>query len=199
MPQEIISSYAKNKYGEVFYRMILAWRPKTVVEIGILHGYSTLHMALGIKKGKELGKCDGHIDAYDLFEDYPYKHGTMAEVQKMLEEEGVADLVTLKKGDAIETAKNYGRNSVWILHVDIGNTGEILRKIIEAWDEKLGYGCCILFEGGSAERDQEPWMLQYNKEPIKKELETNPIINKKYVYGTYIDWPSLTVLIKKTD
>lgn len=177
--------------------MMLAWRPKTVVELGILHGYSTLHMAKGLKKGKELGKCDGHIHAYDLFDDYPYRHGSMDGVRKMLEEEGVSELVSLYKKDAFEAAKDYGTNSIWILHVDLANTGEILRKIMEAWDDKLGYGCCIMFEGGSEERDNEPWMIEYAKESIKKELETNPIINSKYVYGTYLAWPGLTVLIKK--
>jgi hypothetical protein len=59
------------------------------------------------------------------------------------------------------------------------------------------YGGLVVFEGGSEARDKIEWMVKYNKEPMKPEIETNKIINSKYVYGTYLKYPSLTVMLRR--
>jgi predicted O-methyltransferase YrrM len=187
-----MSSYKENNYGEVFYNLITTYPPSIAVELGVLDGYSLRYIAAGLKKNKL-----GHIDAYDLFEDYEFKHGNQLEVQSMLIKEGLQDYVTLFKGDAFEAYKKYQDNSVYFLHVDVSNTGETVRKIIEQWHPKIVYGGIILFEGGSEERDIIEWMVKYKKEPMKPEIEKNLIINSKYIYGTYLKYPSLTMLMKR--
>lgn len=186
------SSYIENNYGEVFYQLVTTYPPSIAVELGVLDGYSLLHIARGIKKNNM-----GHIDAYDLFEDYEFKHGSQAEVQAILDGEGLGDVATLHKGNAYEAYKNYLDNSVYFLHVDISNTGETVRKIMEQWDSKIVYGGLVVFEGGSEERDNIEWMVKYTKEPIRVEVEKNTIINPKYIYGTYLKYPSLTVMMKR--
>jgi hypothetical protein len=188
------SSYIENNYGEVFEAIVDSLHPLLVVELGVLDGYSLLHLAQGIKKAN----CtNSHIDAYDLFEGYSYKHGTKEEVQRKVDEQGYSELISLYKEDAFKVSEKYQNGTVHLLHVDISNTGETIKEIMSQWDNKIVHGGQILFEGGSEERDNVEWMIKYNKKPIKPEIESNPIINSKYVYGTYLKFPSLTVLLKK--
>ncbi len=194
-----MSSYEKNNYGKVFEVLVEASRPVILVELGVFNGYSTLHIAKGIKLNKERHNLNGHLDSYDLFEDYQYKHGVQAEVETLLFENGLKDYVTVKKGDAYKVASNYEDKSIHFLHVDISNTGKIVRDIMEVWDKKIYQGGYIIFEGGTDERDNIDWMKKYNMEPIRKEIETNPRIQKNYVYGTYMEFPSMTVTLKKFD
>jgi predicted O-methyltransferase YrrM len=185
------SSYIENNYGEIFYQLAKAYPPAIAVELGVLDGYSLLHIARAIKVNRQ-----GHIDAYDLFEDYEFNHGVQAEVQALLDKEGLGEVATLYKGDAYEAYKKYADNSVHLLHIDISNTGETVRKVMEQWDSKMVYGGLIIFEGGSEERDNIEWMVKYKKEPMKSEIETNKIVNSKYIYGTYLKYPSLTVMMR---
>lgn len=196
------SSYEKNNYGEVFELITRACYPKIVVELGVLHGYSTYHICKGIEFLKHNYRADCTFDAYDLFEDYPYNHSRQEDVRKMLDDNGFKDTVTLHKEDAFEAYKNYKDESVYLLHVDLSNTGETLKKIMEQWDKKMVHDGVILFEGGSIERDNVEWMLKYNAPSIRKELRENTIINKGvgwYAVGTYNKFPSLTVLYKRFD
>ena len=90
----IDSSYKENNLGETFYKAILRYKPLTVVEFGVLHGYSTIHMAKALRK---LGR--GKIRAYDLWEKYKYKHTSIESTRRNLEKFGVSDIVTLEQKD----------------------------------------------------------------------------------------------------
>jgi len=191
------SSYQENNYGEVLKSYILNWRPTTMVELGVLDGYSTIAIAEAVKEMNFLYQMTSKLDSYDLFEDYEFKHGVKEEVEKLLEEKGLKDLVNLQKGDAYKVHELYPDASVQFLHVDISNDGDTLRRITELWAPKLIQRGLIMFEGGSDERDHNEWMTKYNKPSIKKEMETNKFINDNYIYGTYYPYPSLTVFLKK--
>ena len=186
------SSYSKNNYGEVFYNIIRSFRALVAVELGVLNGYSTYYISKAIKDNEI-----GHLDSYDLWNDYQYKHGNMEEVSKMLLENGLDSYVTLHKEDAYEVCKKYASDSVNFLHVDISNTGDTVHRIMQDWDSKIQPGSIIVFEGGSEERDNIEWMVKYNKPSIKQALNTNNIIEEKYIFCTYLKFPSLTVLLKK--
>jgi predicted O-methyltransferase YrrM len=185
------SSYAVNNYGEVFNNIVEAFQPRRCVELGVLDGYSTLAL------GHALKRIQGKLDAWDLFEDYPFKHGSMVEVASAVILSFLGDVVSLHQGDAFKVHEGFEDHSVDLLHVDLSNTGDTLKFIMEAWDPKMVQGGMILFEGGSEDRDRVDWMVKYNKPGIKPELETNKIIEKNYVFGTYLKYPSLTCLLKK--
>lgn len=188
----ILSSYAVNNYAEVFRAMVDAYKPKIVVELGCLHGYSSVALAQGLLKN-----AAGEIHIYDLFEDYPYKHGTMGEVEEALKNLPGSVQYKIQKMNAYQVADLYPDHSVCMLHVDLSNTGETVKKIMDQWDQKMVYGGVILFEGGTEESDQVEWRVKYGAPSIKKEIETNAIIQANYVYGTYLKWPGLTMLLKK--
>jgi hypothetical protein len=202
------SSYIENDFGKLIEEYVFAWQPNSLVELGVLDGYSTLHIAKGIQRLEKLRHFTPKFDAYDLFEDYEFKHGKKEEVIKLLEENNVNKFVNLQKSNAYEVYKNYpdltfNKNGdpeihgIEFLHIDISNTGKVIKDLIELWHPKIGWRGLVLIEGGSEERDNIEWMKKYNMPSIKKEIATNPIINKYYMYATYYKFPSLTVLLKK--
>jgi len=199
----INSSYIANNFGELIKQHIIAWQPASFVELGVLEGYSTLHIAQGIKELERLRGYKGKLDAYDLFEDYEFKHSTQEQVQHLLLEHEVLDYVNLQKGSAYEVYKNYPDmvldeiRGIEFLHIDISNTGKVIKDLIELWHPKIGQRGIVMIEGGSEERDNVEWMVKYNMPSIKKEIETNPIINKYYFYGTFFQYPSITIMLRK--
>jgi hypothetical protein len=172
--------------------LVLCKKPIVVVELGILHGYSLLAMALALK---QLGQ--GKIHAYDLFDDYPYNHGNLSEVNFKLHENKVYDYVDIYKADAYKVHSNYKFNSVDILHVDISNDGTVLKYMVEYWTNILTDRGIMIFEGGSEERDNVEWMIKFNKKPIRKEILSNKIIANNYLYVIHNPFPSITIFFKK--
>lgn len=197
------SSYLTNNFGELLENYVKVWQPANAVELGVLDGYSTLHIARAIKWLFTWRGYQVPFDAYDLFEEYEFKHGREEEVRQVLSEAGVADFVNLRKGNAYGVHVNYpdmqpdAVRGIEFMHIDISNTGDVIRDIMELWHPKIGQRGIVCIEGGSAERDRVEWMTKYNKPGIRHEIETNPIINKYYFYGTYEKFPSMTVLLKK--
>lgn len=191
------SSYSVNNFEAVFKAVVSAAQPTACVELGVLEGYSAISIAKGLKDNYDKHGTLGHLDAYDLFEDYPYRHSSKEQTEKNIKDSGLGDWVSLYKEDAFKVDQLYSPNSVHLLHVDLSNTGETLKKIMWLWDSKLVYGGIILFEGGSEERDNIDWMKKYGTPAIKHELENNETIKEKYVFGTYFRFPSMTYLLKK--
>ena len=196
------SSYIQNNFGELLTQYIIAWQPSSYVELGVLDGYSTLAIAKALKEVHLLRGDNRKLEAYDLFEDYPYKHGNKAEVEKLLSDNEVFEYVDLKHGNAYEVYKNYPDmvmdqvRGIEFLHIDISNTGKVIHDLMELWHPKIGQRGLVFIEGGSEERDNIDWMRTYNMPSIKKEIESNKLINENYIYGTYYDYPSMTVLLR---
>lgn len=191
----MISSYSQNNIGEIIYNTILAFPPGIAVELGVLQGYSTYHIASAFKF---LDLQNTILDAYDLWDDYPYNHGDLESVQRMLYLSDLSRFVKLYKEDAFLVPDNYRDKSIDFLHIDISNTGDIFNYMIEKWTPKLRHCGILVFEGGSEERDKVDWMIKYNKKPIRPEINSNKIFNENYIYGTYEIFPSLTIAKKVT-
>lgn len=192
------SSYIQNNYGEVLKANVTAFKPVLVVELGVLDGYSAMHLMKGLKENNR-----GELHCYDLFEDYPHNHGDLRQAE--FEVRSIFPMAEIplelgfkmEKADAYTVAERYAPASVGMLHVDISNDGDTIKRILEQWDSKMVHGGVILFEGGTAQRDQVEWMVKYNRPPMKPEFENNPIILANYVFATYLKFPGLTMLLKK--
>jgi len=160
------SSYRKNNLGKVIYDKIVELKPLKVVEFGILHGYSTLCIAQALRDNGYINSADqnGHLISYDLFSVYPYKHGVKAEVEKLLGEAGLFRFATLKQEDFYEWLDRPEEFDV--LHIDVSNNGDIIERAYNTLKPFIDNGSVIIFEGGTKERDNVKWMIDYNKAPM---------------------------------
>lgn len=189
------SSYKKNNYGRKFEFMVLAQKPRLVVECGILDGYSLLHLAKAVKLNNEAEYFDSHVIAYDLFDDYDYEHGNAVDVYNILKAEGVSDHATILQGDAYKVHEKFDKDEIDMLHIDILNDGQTFLDMFKLWGSKINKGGCIIFEGGSEERDKVEWMKKFKKRPIRSAI---PVLAKKatknWQISVFNDWPSITVM-----
>lgn len=190
------SSYQENNYGNVFRALILAHKPKLVVECGVLDGYSTFYIANALRFNVQRG-IKSEFFAYDLWEEYEYKHGDFEEVREMLEKQHLDGFVNLTEGDAFEVAEVFDDNSVDFLHMDISNHGDKLLKTLDVWSDKISKDGIIAFEGGSKERDNVEWMVKYGFPSIREELINNPIVYNNWDIQIFDPFPSMTLLYKK--
>jgi predicted O-methyltransferase YrrM len=78
--------------GRLLYALTRAARPATVVEFGTSFGISAVHLAAGVTDNRA-----GHVFTTELS---PVK---IAAAQANLEDAGLADVVTVLAGDALET------------------------------------------------------------------------------------------------
>jgi len=156
---DLPSSYQEYNLGVILRNLVLRHCPKTIVEFGVLHGYSTVHMAQGLR---QLG--DGHLFGYDLWDKYPYRRTTLDMTQANLRRFGVDPFVTLAQVDFFEWLENATHFDM--LHVDISNDGDVIERMLSKLEPQINNGAIIVFEGGSIERDQHYWMVDYGKRPI---------------------------------
>lgn len=180
------SSYEKNNYGDFFYSLMRVYQPEKVVELGTKAGYSAYHIAKGLKAN---GK--GTLDCFDLWEKYEFSSVPCSVAENNLKE--FKNIVSLYLRDAVGVDKKYKK--VDILHVDLSNDGEKLEKIIPAWIDKVNQ--LIIIEGGSDERDNFDWMIEFKKKPIKKWLKEFSRSRGDIEYFTFDPFLSVTVMRKK--
>lgn len=181
------SSYADRGYGLLFYALVRALLPKSCVEIGLFRGYSLLMAAAALRDNGV-----GAIAGYDLFEDYPYRHAQRAQVAQQIIDSGLAAWATLRQADVHAVHEHFG--GVDYLHVDVSNTGETYRAVFEHWAPKVSQ--VILLEGGSRERDNVDWMLQYGKPAIGPVLADLRCDYPEWSISVLEPFPSLTVALK---
>jgi len=181
-PVDIKSSYSQNDIGRTFYELVLKHKPKKIVEIGVLYGYSTVAMAMALD---EIG--EGHIYAYDLFEDYEFNHSTISETQANIDKYGFSKYVTLSKKDFKEWLKNM--EDFDLLHVDVSNHGDTIKLLYNKVKDKVNNGAMVIFEGGAGgKRDEILWMKKYGFPKITDSGVPYEIIDKKF--------PSLSMIKK---
>ena len=187
---DVKSSYKNGNYWVKFYNHVMQSQPELIVEMGLLNGYSLLSFAMGCRDNNK-----GKILAIDLFEDYPYNHASYAGIQKKLESHNLQQYVTLQKNNALFSDAQFENNSIDLMHIDISNTGDKLESLLKTYHSKLKTNGVILFEGGSVARDNIPWMIKYQCQPIAPILE-KPDLSNLYTFFVINNYPSLTICYK---
>jgi predicted O-methyltransferase YrrM len=170
---EIDSSYRENNLGRTLYEVVIKYRPKKIVEFGTLNGYSTVAMAMALDT---IGF--GRIIGYDLFDKYPYKHSSKENTQRNIDRYGLQKYVELRETDFTDWLKKP--ESFDLFHLDISNTGMVIRSFYAAVKNQLQNGAIAIFEGGSVERDRVDWMIKYNKPLIRKSGVPFTVIDKRF-------------------
>jgi predicted O-methyltransferase YrrM len=178
------SSY-KNKdieYSAILESVAFSIRPKTIIEIGILDGYS-LHYFINATNS-----INTKIVAYDIFDTFNGNHAKEDELKNKFKNHSN---VEINYGDFYELHKTIMNNSIEIIHIDIANNGEIYEYAIQNYLPKLSSNGIIILEGGSEQRDNVAWMNKYNKLKIQPILEK---YHKKYNIKTFGSLPSITLI-----
>src|SRR5580700_10519818 len=84
--------------GRLLYTLVRASRPATVVEFGASFGISTIHLAAAVRDNAAVGDNPaGRVISTEL------NAAKAARARANLAEAGLADLVTILEGDALET------------------------------------------------------------------------------------------------
>tara|TARA_B100000902_G_scaffold25753_1_gene30950 strand:- start:2914 stop:3456 length:543 start_codon:yes stop_codon:yes gene_type:complete len=177
------SSYKNNlEYGNVFESILFIVKPKSIVEFGILDGYSLGYFLNNTTK-------ETKIDAYDIFDKFNGNHAKRTVIEKYKKN----DNVSIRYGDFYTKHTDIDDNSVDILHIDIANTGETYIHAFEFYLNKLTKNGIMILEGGSTKRDNVYWMKKYDKPKIIKVLEQ---YKDKINIKTIGDFPSITLVTK---
>ena len=181
------SSYLNNlNYGDIFKTILFMINPTSIVEIGILDGFSLKTMT-----DNTSNNCV--IKAYDIFDEF---NGHSANKEVLQKEFLKNDNVTIEYGDFYKLCDDIQDNSIDLLHIDIANNGDVFEYVIKNYIRKLKRNGIIILEGGSNERDNVEWMNIYNKpkiQPIIEKYSSN--VNIK-VIGKI---PSLSIIAFKNN
>jgi hypothetical protein len=160
-PPSIRSSFELNNIGESLYRKIVELNPSRVLELGVLHGYSShiFFQSLAFLGGPRT------LISIDLFDDYLYNKCDLKTYSSNLVDIKVNSPNVshhVKKMDILKNINALEQEfaDADLVFIDISNDGKNLLTILERCK------CPVLFEGGSAERDQVPWMIKYQRPPI---------------------------------
>jgi hypothetical protein len=178
------SSYQENNYGELFYALVRIYKPNKIVELGTKAGYSAYHMARGLKDNEK-----GKLYCYDLWEKYEFNSVPKSLAQENLK--AYSNTIRLKQRNVIGVDKLH--KSTDILHIDLGNHGELLESIIPNWIDKTRQ--LIIIEGGSVEREKVYWMKKFKKASVRAWLKEFSL-KHDIEYFTIEPFTSITLIRK---
>ena len=184
---DLESSYKRNGYQYLFYSIVRLLRPKKIIEIGVLQGFSLLSMAYALKNNRH-----GSIEGYDLFDDYEFKKDRKENVSMRIQQSKLEGRAEVIQCDAFKVIEKVCEAE--ILHIDISNNGVIVEKMFSLWGEKVSD--LIVFEGGDPDRDNINWMREYDKVPMVPVFEKLEQLHDDWEFITLSIYPSITVCLK---
>jgi len=176
------SSYNTNiNYGDLLSFITWNKHPSSIVEIGILEGFS-------LKTFCDFSNETCNIEAYDIFQEFNGNGANKELLQDTFKDESKA---IINYGNFYNLKDKFQDNSIDILHIDIANNGDVYNYVFEHYISKIRKDGVIILEGGSRERDEVEWMNKYNKPKIVPVLEK---YKKNYNIITIGETPSITIV-----
>jgi predicted O-methyltransferase YrrM len=176
----------KYSWLDTFYNKIIEEKPQKVIEFGTKAGLTTITIALALKEIEENGK----IVSYDCFDQQVKERISdvisIDQVLNNIKKWNCQDIIEVKKMDFFDWIKDPQQFD--LMYLDIDNDGDKIQQLSDAVYDQLLRGSIIVFEGGSIERDNVPWMLSKNKKQMN--------LVKDYVKYKVIDerFPSLSMI-----
>lgn len=157
------SSYKNNlNYGDLLETITFIQKPKSILEIGILDGFSLKSFADNSDKKTK-------IDAYDIFDEF---NGNHSEKEKLIETFKEYSNVNIQYGNFYELHELHELEDKYdMIHIDIANNGDVYEFSINHYLSKLNENGLLILEGGSEKRDNVEWMIKYKKPKIQPILE----------------------------
>jgi predicted O-methyltransferase YrrM len=125
--------------GDLLCVLVLARRPRTIVEFGASHGYSTIHLAAAVR---DVGS--GRVITTELEPD------KVAAAERNLAETGLDDLVEMRVGDALTTLQDVPE--VDLLFLDGWNN--LYEPVVDMLQPRLSPGALVIADLSSDDPDQ---------------------------------------------
>lgn len=179
------SSYHQEKFSKVFKALCFAKNPKRIVEFGILDGYS---LDCFLDSTTE----DCLIEAYDLFEDFPYNAANFGNISDKYSNIP-KNRLKINKGDIFRSL-DFIEGKIDIIHIDVANDGKVYEFCINNLLPLLSKDGILIMEGGSEERDNCEWMIKYNKSKIREVLFN---YENDLDIKVFSEFPSMTLIKNK--
>ncbi len=160
----IYSSFRGTAIGNYLYNYVLRMKPKLILELGVLNGYSTSCFLQAIRDLPRITR----IVSVDLFDLYEYNScplntyvNNVSTFYSVSSRHSIvqSDVFSLDFRHLINSYGNYSRDQM-LTFIDISNDADTLSTLFKKIESP------ILFEGGTVERDNISWMHDYAKVPI---------------------------------
>lgn len=173
------------------YKIIYDLRPATIIEYGTGSGGTAVTMGLALLDLYESFGHIGKIQSYDLFEKES-EGKYIRDVQNPFTDNNAKSLVNSFDLNNIINI-NYGDFSNFtpdtkfdLLYFDIGNHGENILDMYNLCKDSIEAGSIVLFEGGSATRDNVEWMSSKQKIESIKNIVNYKLISPDERYSVSI-------------
>jgi len=125
--------------GDLLHILVLARRPRTIVEFGASHGFSTIHLAAA---ARDVGAC--RVITTEI------EPAKVAAAQRNLAAAGLDDLVEMRVGDALTTLADV--EDVDLLFLDGWNN--LYEPVVELLQPQLSPGALVIADLSSDDPDQ---------------------------------------------
>ncbi|HUA69428.1 MAG TPA: class I SAM-dependent methyltransferase [Solirubrobacteraceae bacterium] len=125
--------------GELLCVLVVARRPRTIVEFGASLGFSTIHLAAG---ARDVGSC--RVITTEI------AAARAAAAQRNLAEAGLEDLVEMRVGDALRTLRDVPE--VDLLFLDGWNN--LYEPVVDLLAPRLSAGALVIADLSSDDPDQ---------------------------------------------
>jgi predicted O-methyltransferase YrrM len=137
--------------GRLLYTLIRASRPATVVEFGTSFGISTIHLAAAVRDNGT-----GRVVSTEL------SKAKVARARANLAEAGLADLVTILAGDALQTLADLPGPVEFVL---LDGWKRLYLPVLRLLEPRLAPGALVVADDTVSMADQMAGYLSYVRDP----------------------------------
>ena len=142
--------------GRLLYSLVRATKPQTVVEFGMSLGLSGIHLAAAVRDGS------GRVVTTEL------SAAKIATAKQNFAEAGLADVITVLEGDALETLKQLDGPVDFVL---LDGWKEFYLPVLELLEPRLPPGTLVLADNTNMPETQ-PY-LDYVRNPANGYVSVN--------------------------
>jgi predicted O-methyltransferase YrrM len=151
--------------GRLLYTLVRASRPATVVEFGTSFGISTIHLAAAVRDNAAVGDNPaGRVISTEL------NAAKIAQARANLAEAGLADLVTILEGDALETLAGLPGPVGFVL---LDGWKDLYLPVLRLLEPRLAPGALVVADDTVSMATQMTDYLSYVRDPARGYLSVS--------------------------
>jgi predicted O-methyltransferase YrrM len=151
--------------GRLLYTLVRASRPATVVEFGTSFGISTIHLAAAVRDNAAAGDNPaGRVISTEL------NAAKIAQARANLAEAGLADLVTILEGDALETLADLPGPVGFVL---LDGWKDLYLPVLRLLEPRLAPGALVVADDTVSMATQMTDYLSYVRDPARGYLSVS--------------------------